>query len=123
MLKPINVMGNVEERCNATHHRSVLNLVGVFEPMLLSVFVCAGKLGTSANTLSQATAYLILTIGLSLLITNPIAKVLEDDLSSSLPIPLCLHAVSRGHTRITIVLSTSVEFVSGFGKAPYEVLV
>ena len=49
--------------------------MGVFGPMLSAGFVqIAGQLGTSVNTLSQSTAWFILTIDPSLFIANPIVK-------------------------------------------------
>ncbi|TVY84075.1 putative MFS-type transporter [Lachnellula suecica] len=99
-------------------------VVGAFGPMLSPGFVqIAGELHISVNTLSQATAWLILTIGLSLFLANPVAKVLGRR-------PVFIVAV-------VIMFATSIwgalakdydsflasRIVSGFGMAPYEVLV
>jgi len=99
-------------------------VVGAFGPMLSPGFVeIAGELGISVNTLSQSTAWLILTIGLSLFIANPAAKVWGKR-------PIYIIAV-------LIMFATSIwgalakdynsflasRIVSGFGMAPYEVLV
>lgn len=51
-------------------------VVGAYGPMLSPGFVqVSASLGITVEVLSQATAWLILTIGLSLFITNPLAKV------------------------------------------------
>ena len=51
-------------------------VVGAFGPMLSPGFVSiSAELGVDVNKLSQATSWLILTIGLSLFIANPVAKV------------------------------------------------
>lgn len=51
-------------------------VVGAYGPMLSPGFVqVSANLGITVEVLSQATAWLILTIGLSLFITNPLAKV------------------------------------------------
>lgn len=52
-------------------------VVGAYGPMLSPGFVqVSANLGITVEVLSQATAWLILTIGLSLFITNPLAKVI-----------------------------------------------
>ncbi|KAH6681503.1 major facilitator superfamily domain-containing protein [Halenospora varia] len=99
-------------------------VVGAFGPMLSPGFVqIAGELNISVNTLAQATAWLILTIGLSLFITQPFAKVYGRR-------PVFIVA-------IIVMFATSVwgalakdynsflasRVVSGFGMSPYEVLV
>jgi hypothetical protein len=54
-------------------------VVGAFGPMLSPGFVqIAAELGISVNTLAQSTAWLILTIGLSLFIANPLAKFVSE---------------------------------------------
>lgn len=48
-------------------------VVGAFGPMLSPGFVeIAADLNISVNTLSQSTAWLILTIGLGLFVSNPV---------------------------------------------------
>lgn len=52
-------------------------VVGAYGPMLSPGFVqVSSNLGITVELLSQATAWLILTIGLSLFLTNPLAKVI-----------------------------------------------
>lgn len=52
-------------------------VVGAYGPMLSPGFVqVSADLGITIEVLAQATAWLILTIGLSLFITNPVAKVI-----------------------------------------------
>lgn len=51
-------------------------VVGAYGPMLGPGFVPISKeLGISVNTLSQATAWLILTLGLCVFLINPVAKM------------------------------------------------
>lgn len=51
-------------------------VVGAFGPMLSPGFVqISAELGISVNTLSQATAWLILTLGICLFVANPLAKM------------------------------------------------
>ena len=51
-------------------------VVGAFGPMLSPGFVeISAQLNITVEILSQATAWLILTIGLGLFITNPLAKL------------------------------------------------
>lgn len=54
----------------------VAAVVGAFGPMLSPGFlIIAADLDIKVSTLGQSTAWLILTIGLSLFIMNPLAKV------------------------------------------------
>ena len=99
-------------------------VVGAYGPMLSPGFVqVSSELGITVEILSQATAWLILTIGLSLFITNPLAKIFGRR-------PLYIVA-------ICIMFATSVwgaavtdynsflasRIVAGIGMAPYEILV
>ncbi|KAL3426059.1 Protein HOL1-like protein 2 [Phlyctema vagabunda] len=99
-------------------------VVGAFGPMLSPGFVVISEdLGISINTLSQATAWLILTIGLSLFIANPLAKVWGKRPVYIVAIIIMLvcsiwGAVSKDYTSFL-----ASRIVSGFGMAPYEVLV
>ncbi|KAK4112416.1 MFS general substrate transporter [Canariomyces notabilis] len=99
-------------------------VVGAYGPMLGPGFVpVAAKLNITIDVLSQSTAWLILTIGLALFITNPLAKIIGRR-------PVYIGA-------IMIMFATSVwgaavgeypsflasRVIAGFGMAPYEVLV
>ncbi|CAG8949735.1 hypothetical protein HYFRA_00004054 [Hymenoscyphus fraxineus] len=99
-------------------------VVGAFGPMLSPGFVqISHELDISINTLSQATAWLILTLGISLFFISPIAKTFGRR-------PVFIIAIS-------IMFATSVwcafsknydsflasRIVSALGMAPYEVIV
>lgn len=99
-------------------------VVGAYGPMLSPGFVqVSSDLGITVEILSQATAWLILTMGLSLFITNPLAKIVGRR-------PVYIVA-------ICIMFSTSVwgaavtdynsflasRIVAGIGMCPYELLV
>ncbi|KAK3306130.1 major facilitator superfamily domain-containing protein [Chaetomium strumarium] len=99
-------------------------VVGAYGPMLSPGFVdIARDLDITIDVLAQSTAWLILTIGLGLFITNPLAKIIGRR-------PVYLAA-------IVIMFATSVwsavtkeygsflgsRIVAGIGMAPYEVLV
>ena len=80
-------------------------------------------LNISINTLAQATAWLILTIGLSLFILNPLAKLYGKRPVYIFAI-LIMFATSvwcAATTTYNSFLASRV--ISGFGMAPYEVLV
>ncbi|KAL2017411.1 hypothetical protein VTK56DRAFT_2213 [Thermocarpiscus australiensis] len=99
-------------------------VVGAYGPMLSPGFVeIASNLDITVEVLAQSTAWLILTIGLGLFVTNPLAKIFGRR-------PVYLAA-------IVIMFATSVwgaavrdydsflgsRVVAGIGMAPYEVLV
>lgn len=99
-------------------------VVGAYGPMLSPGFVeVSAALGISVEILSQATAWLILCLGLILFLTNPAAKIIGRR-------PVYVMAIS-------IMFATSVwgaavkdyhsflasRIVAGVGMAPYEVLV
>lgn len=99
-------------------------VVGAYGPMLSPGFVqVSADLGITVEILSQATAWLILTIGLSLFITNPLAKIVGRR-------PVYIFA-------ICIMFATSIwgaavtnynsflasRIIGGIGMAPYEILV
>jgi hypothetical protein len=66
-------------------------VVGAFGPMLSPGFVeVSADLNISVNTLSQSTAWLILTIGLGLFIANPLAKIYGKRPIVSYPYPIHL---------------------------------
>lgn len=99
-------------------------VVGAYGPMLSPGFVeVSAALGISVEILSQATAWLILCLGLILFLTNPAAKIMGRR-------PVYVMAIS-------VMFATSVwsavvkdyssflasRIVAGIGMAPYEVLV
>lgn len=99
-------------------------VVGAYGPMLSPGFVeVSQNLGITIETLSQATAWLILCIGLGLFLTNPLAKIIGRR-------PVYIIA-------IIIMFATSVwgaavkdynsflasRILAGIGMAPYEILV
>ncbi|KAL1844740.1 hypothetical protein VTK73DRAFT_1881 [Phialemonium thermophilum] len=99
-------------------------VVGAYGPMLSPGFVeIAANLHITVEVLSQATAWLILTIGLGLFLTNPLAKIIGR--RPVFIVAVCIMfatsvwgaAVSDYHS----FLASRV--VAGVGMAPYEVLV
>lgn len=99
-------------------------VVGAFGPMLSPGFVqISAELAISVNTLSQATAWLILTLGLCVFIINPLAK-----LYGKRPIYIvaiaCLFASSvwaAASRSYSSFLASRI--IGGIGMAPYEILV
>ncbi|KKY27249.1 putative cycloheximide resistance [Phaeomoniella chlamydospora] len=99
-------------------------VVGAYGPMLSPGFVQISKeLHISVEVLSQATAWLILTLGLILFITNPLAKIYGRR-------PIYLMAIiimfvtsvwAAKTTEYNSFLASRI--VGGIGMAPYEVLV
>lgn len=99
-------------------------VVGAYGPMLGPGFVPVSKeLGISINTLSQSTAWLILTIGLSVFLLNPVAK--KYGRRPVFVVTACLmFAVSVWAAATTNYPSfLASRIVGGIGMAPYEVLV
>lgn len=99
-------------------------VVGAYGPMLSPGFVeVSANLGIDPATLGEATAWVILCIGLGVFITNPLAKIIGRR-------PIYIFA-------ILIMFATSIwgaavkeynsflgsRIVAGIGMAPYEVLV
>lgn len=99
-------------------------VVGAFGPMLSPGFVQVSQnLGITVEILSQATAWLVLSIGLALFLTNPLAKIFGRR-------PIYIMA-------ICVMFATSVwgaavrnynsflasRVIAGIGMAPFEVLV
>ncbi|KAI1809013.1 major facilitator superfamily domain-containing protein [Poronia punctata] len=99
-------------------------VVGAYGPMLSPGFVeVAAQLNISVNTLSEATAWVVLLIGLSLFLLNPIAKKIGRRpvyvLSSIIMLTGSIWgAVSRDYGSFL-----ASRIYSGVGMAPYEVLV
>lgn len=99
-------------------------VVGAFGPMLSPGFVViSAKLGISVNTLSQATSWLILTIGLSLFVANPLAKVYGKRPIYIVAIVIMFVGSLWGALAKDYSSFLASRVVSGFGMAPYEVLV
>ena len=99
-------------------------VVGAFGPMLSPGFVeISAELGITVNTLSQATAWLILTIGLCLFMANPLAKIYgKRPVYIAAIVVMFVGSVWGGAaTNYSSFLGSRV--FSGFGMAPYEVLV
>lgn len=99
-------------------------VVGAFGPMLSPGFVqISAELDISVNTLSQATAWLILTLGLCVFVINPLAKLYGKRPIYILAIA-CLFAssvwaaVSRSYSSFL-----ASRIIGGIGMAPYEILV
>ena len=99
-------------------------VVGAFGPMLSPGFVeISAELGISVNTLSQATAWLILTIGICLFFANPLAKMYgKRPVYIAAVIVMFVGSIWGGAAQDYNSFLASRVF-SGFGMAPYEVLV
>lgn len=98
-------------------------VTGAFGPMLSPGFVQISKeLGITVNTLSQSTSWLTLTIGLSLFITNPLAKKYgKRPIYIASVIIMFVGSVWGGASKdYSSFLGSRVW--SGFGMAPFEVL-
>ncbi|TLS23790.1 uncharacterized protein PpBr36_06247 [Pyricularia pennisetigena] len=99
-------------------------VVGAYGPMLSPGFVqVSSDLGITVQTLSEATAWLILSIGLSLFLTNPLAKIIGRR-----PIYIGAIAVMFATSVWGAVTTTYPSFlasrvVAGVGMSPYEILV
>lgn len=99
-------------------------VVGAFGPMLSPGFVqIAAELGISVNTLAQSTSWLILTIGLSLFLANPLAKVYGKRPIYIVAIAIMFAGSVWGACAADYNSFLASRIVSGFGMAPYEVLV
>lgn len=83
----------------------------------------AAELGISLNTLAQSTAWLILCIGLSLFLVNPLAKVFGRRPVYIIAITVLFACSVWGAFAKDYTSFLASRVVSGFGMAPYEVLV
>ena len=100
------------------------SVVGAFGPMLSPGFVeIARDLNISVNTLSQATAWLILTIGLGLFVANPLAKIYgkRPIYIAAIAIMFATSVWGAVTTQYDSFLASRI--IAGVGMAPYEVLV
>ncbi|KAI0521878.1 major facilitator superfamily domain-containing protein [Xylaria bambusicola] len=99
-------------------------VVGAYGPMLSPGFVViAAELNVTVNILSQATAWVILLIGLSLFIFNPIAKKLGRRPVYAISSIIMLTGSVWGAVSKDYPTFLASRIYSGVGMAPYEVLV
>ena len=99
-------------------------VVGAYGPMLSPGFVeISGDLHITVEVLSQATAWLILTIGIGLFIANPLAKIFgrRPIFIVAIVIMFATSVWGAVTTKYNSFLASRV--VAGIGMAPYEVLV
>jgi MFS family permease len=83
----------------------------------------SAQLGITVEILSQSTAWLILTIGLGLFITNPLAKVYGKRPIYILASIIMLACSIWGALAKNYDSFLASRIISGIGMAPYEVLV
>ena len=99
-------------------------VVGAYGPMLSPGFVeVSANLGISVEILSQTTAWLILTIGLGLFLTNPLAKIWGRRPVYIVAICIMFATSVWGAAVGTFDGFLASRIVAGIGMAPYEVLV
>ncbi|KAF2464335.1 MFS general substrate transporter [Lindgomyces ingoldianus] len=99
-------------------------VVGAYGPMLgPGMIPIAQELNISINTLAQSTAWLILTIGLSVFITNPLAKIVGKRPVYVLAIIFLTIVNIWGAAAKTYSSFLGSRIVGGFAMAPYEILV
>ena len=99
-------------------------VVGAYGPMLSPGFVViAATLHITVETLSQATAWLILMIGLSLFILNPLAKIWGKRPVYILAIVIMFVTSVWGAATTQYNSFLASRIIGGIGMAPYEVLV
>jgi MFS family permease len=99
-------------------------VVGAYGPMLSPGFVeIAADLGITVNTLAQATAWLILMIGLSLFLFNPMAKKVGRRPVYVICSVILFSASLWGAFAKDYSSFLGSRIWGGLGMAPYEVLV
>lgn len=99
-------------------------VVGAYGPMLSPGFVeVSANLGISVEVLSQSTAWVILTIGLSLFVTNPLAKIVGRRPVYILAICIMFASSVWGAAVTSYKSFLASRIIGGIGMAPYEVLV
>lgn len=97
-------------------------VVGAFGPMLGPGFVEISKeLNITVDILSQSTAWLILTIGLGLFLTNPLAKLYGKRPIYILAICIMFACSVWGAKATNYSSFLASRIISGIGMAPYEV--
>lgn len=99
-------------------------VVGAYGPMLSPGFVTiAADLNISVEVLAQSTAWLILMIGLSLFILNPLAKIWGKRPVYILAIVIMFVTSVWGAATTEYNSFLASRIIAGIGMAPYEVLV
>ncbi|KAB2569420.1 putative MFS-type transporter [Lasiodiplodia theobromae] len=99
-------------------------VVGAYGPMLGPGFVPISKqLGISVNTLSQSTAWLILTLGLCVFLINPVAKAYGKRPVYIGAIIILFIVSIWGAVADNYSSFLGSRIIGGIGMAPYEVLV
>ncbi|ORY18116.1 major facilitator superfamily domain-containing protein [Clohesyomyces aquaticus] len=99
-------------------------VVGAYGPMLGPGFIpIAKELNISISTLAHSTAWLILTIGLSVFITNPLAKIVGKRPVYVLAIIFLTIVNIWGAAAKSYSSFLGSRIVGGFAMAPYEILV
>lgn len=99
-------------------------VVGAYGPMLSPGFVqVSSNLGITVEVLAQATAWLILSIGLSVFLTNPIAKIVGRRPVYIVAICIMFATSVWGAAVTTYPSFLASRIVAGIGMAPYEILV
>jgi MFS family permease len=95
-------------------------VVGAFGPMLSPGFVeISAQLNITVEILSQATAWLILTIGLGLFLTNPLAKLYGKRPIYILAIVIMFACSVWGAATTKYNSFLASRIISGIGMAPY----
>jgi MFS family permease len=99
-------------------------VVGAYGPMLSPGFVqVSSNLGITVEILSQATAWLILSIGLSVFITNPLAKIVGRRPVYLVAICIMFATSTWGAAVTTYNSFLASRIVAGIGMAAFEILV
>lgn len=99
-------------------------VVGAYGPMLSPGFVeVSQNLGITVEILSQATAWLILCLGLVLFLTNPLAKIVGRRPVYVVAICIMFATSVWGAAVSNYSSFLASRIVAGIGMAPYEVLV
>ncbi|KUI67138.1 hypothetical protein VM1G_02578 [Cytospora mali] len=99
-------------------------VVGAYGPMLSPGFVSvSADLNITIEVLSQATAWLVLTVGLSLFITNPLAKMMGRRPVYILAICIMFATSVWGAVASDYESFLASRIIAGIGMAPYELLV
>jgi len=99
-------------------------VVGAYGPMLSPGFVeVSQNLGITVEILSQATAWLILCLGLVLFLTNPLAKIIGRRPVFVIAICIMFATSIWGAVVSDYDSFLASRIVAGIGMAPYEVLV
>lgn len=99
-------------------------VVGAYGPMLGPGFVpIAAELGITVNTLSQSTAWLILTLGLVVFLMNPLAKIYGKRPTYIFASVILFVVSIWGAVADSYDSFLGSRVLGAFGMAPYEVLV